>query len=169
MVNVNSKTQARKRVREAQIKANEPRIEQERHNVDDAASFLVEQDCLALLMSGSTTVHEVRAEAERRRHEHRQAGAAAVARMQARGESPCGDRGIGGDQSWGGARGAEGSELAARGAPGSTRCGDRPVGRRGDTSAARRSGYRRRGTAGTTRCDQRYEQECVSGGVGDAG
>jgi hypothetical protein len=38
-------------------------------------------------MSGSTTASRgVRAEAERRRHEHRQAGAAAVARMQARGE-----------------------------------------------------------------------------------
>jgi hypothetical protein len=45
MVNVNSKKQARKRVREAQIKVKGARIERERerHNVDDAASFLVEQ------------------------------------------------------------------------------------------------------------------------------
>ncbi len=88
MVNVNSKTQARKRVREAQIKAKEARIERERHNVDDAASFLVEQGRLAAIDEWEhNRVQEVRAEAERRRHEHRQAGAAAVARMQARGES----------------------------------------------------------------------------------
>ena len=88
MVNVNSKTQARKRVREAQIKAKEARIERERHNVDDAASFLVEQGRLASIDGWEhNRVQEVRAEAERRRHEHRQAGAAAVARMQGRGES----------------------------------------------------------------------------------
>jgi hypothetical protein len=87
-VNVNSKTQARKRVREAQIKAKEARIERERHNVDDAASFLVEQGRLAAIDEWEhNRVQEVRAEAERRRYEHRQAGAAAVARMQARGES----------------------------------------------------------------------------------
>jgi hypothetical protein len=42
MANINSKTEARKKVREAQAKANEARQERERHNVDDAASFLVE-------------------------------------------------------------------------------------------------------------------------------
>ena len=88
MVNVNSKTQARKRVREAQIKANEARIERERRNVDDAASFLVEQGRLAAIDEWEhNRVQEVRAEAERRRHEHRQAGAAALSRMQGRGES----------------------------------------------------------------------------------
>jgi hypothetical protein len=42
MANINSKTEARKKVREAQAKATEARQERERLNVDDAASFLVE-------------------------------------------------------------------------------------------------------------------------------
>jgi hypothetical protein len=88
MVNINSKMQARKRVREAQIKANEARIDREHHNIDDAALFLVELGRLAAVDEWEQNrVQEVRAEAERRRHEHRQVGAAAVARMQARGES----------------------------------------------------------------------------------
>lgn len=77
MVNVNSKTQARKRVREAQIVAKEAHVEREHHNVDHAASFLVEQSRLAAIDEWEhNRVQEVRAEAERRRHEHRQAGAA---------------------------------------------------------------------------------------------
>lgn len=88
MVNLNSKTQARTRVREDQIKAKEARIDRERHDVDDATSFLVEQGHLASIAEWEhNRVQEVRVEAERRRHEHRQAGAAAVARTQARGES----------------------------------------------------------------------------------
>jgi hypothetical protein len=88
MVNINSKTQARKRVREAQIKANEARIERERHNVDDAASFLVELGRLAAVDEWEQNrILEIRAEGERRRHEHRQAGAAALSRMQGRGET----------------------------------------------------------------------------------
>jgi hypothetical protein len=89
MANINSKTEARKKVREAQAKANEARIERERHNVDDAASFLVELGRLAAVDEWEQgRVIEIRAEGERRRHEHRQAGAAAVARMQSRGETP---------------------------------------------------------------------------------
>jgi hypothetical protein len=42
VVNINSKAAARKKVREAQMKANQARLKRERHNVDDAASFLVE-------------------------------------------------------------------------------------------------------------------------------
>jgi hypothetical protein len=42
MVNISSKADARKRVREAQNKANEARAERERQNVDDTASFVVE-------------------------------------------------------------------------------------------------------------------------------
>jgi hypothetical protein len=41
MGTINSKSAARKRVREAQLKANEAREERERKNVDDAASLLV--------------------------------------------------------------------------------------------------------------------------------
>ena len=88
MANINSKTEARKRVREAQAEAKEARQERERHNVDDAASFLVELGRLAAVDEwAQSRVIEIRAEAERRRHEHRQAGAAAVFRMQARGET----------------------------------------------------------------------------------
>ncbi|MEE6140521.1 hypothetical protein SKC41_29940 [Mycobacterium sp. 050128] len=88
MVNINSKSAARKRVREAQLRANEARVERERQNVDDAASVLVELGRLAAVEEWEATrILEVRAEGERRRYEHRQAAAAAVARMQGRGET----------------------------------------------------------------------------------
>jgi hypothetical protein len=88
MANINSKTAARKKVREAQAKAKEARQERKRHNVDDAASFLVELGRLAAVDEWEQgRVVEIRAEGERRRHEHRQEGAAAVARMVDRGES----------------------------------------------------------------------------------
>jgi hypothetical protein len=88
VVNINSKSAARKKVREAQMKANEVRLERERHNVDDAASFLVELGRLGAVNEWEQgRIVEIRAEGERRRHEHRQVGAAAVSRMQARGET----------------------------------------------------------------------------------
>ena len=88
MANINSKTEARKEVREAQAKANEARQERERQNVDDAAVFLVELGRLAAVDEWEQgRVAEIRAEAERRRHEHRQEGAAAVSRMVDRGET----------------------------------------------------------------------------------
>src|SRR6516165_8688104 len=88
VVNINSKLAARKRVREAQNKANEARLERERQNVDDAASFLVELGRLAAVDKWERNrILEIRAEGQRRRHEHRQAGATAAARMQGRGES----------------------------------------------------------------------------------
>ena len=88
MANINSKTEARKKVREAQAKANEARLERERQNVDDAASFLVELGRLAAVDEWEQgRVVEIRAEGERRRHEHRRVGAAAISRMQARGET----------------------------------------------------------------------------------
>jgi hypothetical protein len=87
VVNINSKSAARKMVREAQARANEARLERERHNVDDAASFLVELGRLAAVDEWEQgRIVEIRAEGERRRHEHRQVGAAAVARMQKRGK-----------------------------------------------------------------------------------
>ena len=86
MANINSKTEARKKVREAQAKANEARQERERLNVDDAASFLVELGRLAAVDEWEQgRVVEIRAEGERRRHEHRLEGGAAVSRMQQRG------------------------------------------------------------------------------------
>src|SRR5277367_4674664 len=88
MANINSKTEARKKVREAQARANEARLERERQNVDDAASFLVELGRLGAVDEWERgRVVAIRAEGERRRHEHRQGGAAAVSRMQARGET----------------------------------------------------------------------------------
>ena len=42
MVNISTKVEARKRVREAQIKANEARAERERQNIEDTATLLVE-------------------------------------------------------------------------------------------------------------------------------
>jgi hypothetical protein len=56
MANIKSKTEARKKVREAQAKANEARQERERHNVDDAASFLVELGGWRQSTSGSRAV-----------------------------------------------------------------------------------------------------------------
>ena len=86
MANINSKTEARKRVREAQAKANETRLQRERENVDDAASFLVELGRLAAVDEWEQgRVVEIRAEGERRRHEHRRVGAGAVKRMLDRG------------------------------------------------------------------------------------
>ena len=88
MVNINSKSAARKRVREAQARAIEDRLERERQNVDDAASFLVELGRLAAVDEWEQgRLIEIRAEGERRRHEHRQVGAGAVARMLDRGET----------------------------------------------------------------------------------
>jgi hypothetical protein len=88
MANINSKTEARRRVREVQAKANEARLERERQNVDDAASFLVELGRLAAVENWEQgRVVEIRAEGDRRRHDHRQIGAAAVKRMLERGET----------------------------------------------------------------------------------
>jgi hypothetical protein len=88
MANINSKNAARKKVREAQARANEARQERERQNVDDAAVFLVELGRLAAVDEWEQgRVAEIRAEGERRRHEHRQEGAAAVSRMLDRGKT----------------------------------------------------------------------------------
>jgi hypothetical protein len=67
---------------------NEARLQRERYNVDDVASFLVELGRLAAVDEWEQgRVVEIRAEGKRRRHEHRQAGAGAVARMLDRGET----------------------------------------------------------------------------------
>ena len=126
MANINSKTEARKKVREAQAKANEARQERELHNVDDAASFLVELGRLAAVDEWERgRVIEIRAEGERRRHEHRQEGAAAVKRMLDRGEKTNRDRRTGRRQSQRGPSGAEISGRTTGRAAGCTRCGQR--------------------------------------------
>lgn len=87
-MNINSKSEARKRVREAQIKANEARAERERQNIEDTATLLVELGRLSGVDQWEQNrVLEIRAEGERRRHEHRRAAAAATARMKGRGET----------------------------------------------------------------------------------
>jgi len=89
MANINSKIAARKKVREAQARANEARQERERLNVDDAASFLVELGRLAAVDEWEQGREaEIHAEANRRRHEHRQECMAALSRMIDRGETP---------------------------------------------------------------------------------
>jgi hypothetical protein len=66
VVNINSKSAARKRVREAQHKANEARLERERQNVDDAASFLVELGRLVAVDEWERNrILEIRAEGPR--------------------------------------------------------------------------------------------------------
>jgi hypothetical protein len=88
VVNINSKSAARKKVREAQARANEVRLERERQNVDDAASLLVELGRLAAVDGWERgRIEEIRAEGKRRRHQYRQTGAAAVFRIQDRGET----------------------------------------------------------------------------------
>jgi hypothetical protein len=87
-VNISSKSQTRKRVRAAQNKANEARVERERQNATDTASFLVELSRLAAVDEWEQNrICDVRAEAERRRHEHREVGATALERMRGRGET----------------------------------------------------------------------------------
>ena len=86
MANISSKNEARKKVRKS--RAREARLERERQNVDDAASFLVELGRSAAVDEWEQgPIVEIHAEGERRRHEHRRAGAAAISRMQARGET----------------------------------------------------------------------------------
>lgn len=88
MVNISTKADARKRVRETQIKANEVRAERERQNIEDTATLLVELGRMGGVDQWEQNrILEIHAEGERRRHEHRQAAASAAARMQARGET----------------------------------------------------------------------------------
>jgi hypothetical protein len=88
MVNISSKAEARKRIREAQNKANGERAARERQTADDTATLVVALDRLkAVDQWEQNRIGEVRAEADRRRHQHHLAGAAALARMQGRGET----------------------------------------------------------------------------------
>jgi hypothetical protein len=87
-----SKVEARRRVREAQIRANEARAQREKANVDDAATLVVAVGKVGEVDAWETerlaqARDQVRAEANRRRVEHRAEAAAAVARMQQRGET----------------------------------------------------------------------------------
>ena len=88
MGNIQSKSQARKRVREAQARANEERAQRDRANVDDTATFLVARTRLAGVDAWEAErVAQIGLDADRRRDDHRSDGAAAIARIKARGES----------------------------------------------------------------------------------
>ena len=88
MADYNSKTMARKKVREAQQKVRDERELRERANIEDMATFLVSRARLAGVDQWEADrVAQVSAEASRRRDEHRVAAAAAIARIRARGES----------------------------------------------------------------------------------
>ena len=85
-----SKVEAR-RVREAQARANEARAQRERANVDDAATLVVAVGKVSEVDAWETerlaqARDQVRAEANRKRVDHRAEAAAAIARMQQRGE-----------------------------------------------------------------------------------
>ncbi|MGH3555999.1 MAG: hypothetical protein ACRDTK_00490 [Mycobacterium sp.] len=88
MSDYNSKTMARKKVREAQQKVRDERELRERANIEDMATFLVSRTRLTGVDEWEADrVAQVSAEAARRRDEHRAAAAAAVARIRARGET----------------------------------------------------------------------------------
>ena len=79
MVNIQSKSQARGVVREAQAEANEQRAQRDRDNVDDMAAFLVARTRLAGVDEcQAERVSQIGLEADRRRDEHRSECAEAV-------------------------------------------------------------------------------------------
>jgi hypothetical protein len=84
--------EARRRVREAQAKANEARVQRERADIEDAATFMVAvgkvTEVDAWESERLTQVRDqVRAEATRRRADCRVEAGAAISRMQQRGET----------------------------------------------------------------------------------
>ena len=88
MGNIQSKSQARKMVWEAQARANEERAQGDRANVDDMATFLVARTRLAGVDDWQAErVAQIGLDADRRRDEHRSEGAAAIARIKGRGAS----------------------------------------------------------------------------------
>lgn len=87
-----SKVEARRRVREAQARANEARAQRERANVEDAATVMVAAGKVSEVDAWETERlaqlrEQVRAEANKRRGDHRAEAGAAIARMQQRGET----------------------------------------------------------------------------------
>ena len=88
IVNIQSKNQARKLVREAQTRAYEERAQRERDNVDDLDTFLVARTRFAGVEEWQADrVTQIGVEADRRRDEHRAERAVALARLRARGET----------------------------------------------------------------------------------
>ena len=87
-----SKVKARRLAREAQARANEVRVQQERANVEDAATVMVALSKLAEVDVWETerlaqVRDNVRVEANRRRSDCRTEAAAAIVRIQERGRT----------------------------------------------------------------------------------
>lgn len=87
-----SKLQARRRVREAQARANETRAQRERANIEDAATYMVAVGKVSEVDVWETerltvTRDKIRTEACRRRADYQAAAGVAVAQMQQRGET----------------------------------------------------------------------------------
>ena len=88
MVNIKSKSQARRAVREAQTRANQARVQRERQNVEDTAVLLLAQGRLGGITDWEAErIEQIRAEGQRRRCEHQKKAAEAIVRLQQRGES----------------------------------------------------------------------------------
>ena len=92
MVTNTSRVEARRRVREAQARANEARAQRERANVEDAATLVVATGRVSEVDAWESerlaeVREQVRAEANKRRGDYRAEAGGAVARMQHRGET----------------------------------------------------------------------------------
>lgn len=87
-MNKTSKTDARRRVREAQAKANEHRAQRERDNAEDAATILVAVGNIEEVDAWEARrLAAVSAEADKRRAGSRNIAGAGIAKMKARGEN----------------------------------------------------------------------------------
>ncbi|KWX19575.1 hypothetical protein AFM11_35155 [Mycolicibacterium wolinskyi] len=88
MAKIESRSDVRRKVREAQTRAQQERLKRESDNREDMVAFLLAEQKLQAVDDWETEhVAQVRGEAEQRRHEQRVEGAKAVARMKARGET----------------------------------------------------------------------------------
>lgn len=88
MAKIESRSDVRRKVREAQTRAQQERLKRESDNREDIVAFLLaEQKLQAVDDWEAEHVAQVHGDAEQRRHEQRVEGAKALARMKARGES----------------------------------------------------------------------------------
>ncbi|SKK91591.1 Uncharacterised protein [Mycobacteroides abscessus subsp. massiliense] len=85
---IESKSDVRRKVREAQTRAQQERIQREAANREDMVAFLLAEQKLEAVDDWERERRaQVHGDAEQRRHEQRVAGAKALARMQERGET----------------------------------------------------------------------------------
>jgi hypothetical protein len=88
MAKIESRSDVRRKVREAQTRAQQERLKRESDNREDMVAFLLaEQKLQAVDDWEAEHVAQVHGDAEQRRHEQRVEGAKALARMKARGET----------------------------------------------------------------------------------